>query len=1015
MEEIIDGYAEWQNRPDITGIGRMPDRASFIRYAEEQEALSGAGLASARCMSLNGKWRFRLYPNHFKRPEGFADPAFRASGFNTIEVPGSWQLQGYGAPQYCNVQYPWEGHEDVVPPYAPVETNPVGCYLKSFQLPMAWEEKRVFLRLEGVESAFYLYINGKRIGYAENSFGPSEFELTPYLQPGKNLIGLEVYRWCTGSWLEDQDFWRFAGIFRDVYLYAANESFLADVSLSALPDAAYQNGELTADLRVDTPRPGQRLEMTVLDGGKIVGYDSVDVPEDGAVSMHATIAQAKLWSAEKPYLYTVLFALSGDGGALEYVPLKAGFRQLEIRGGILLLNGRRLVLKGVNRHEFSCVNGRSLTREEMVQDALLMKANNINAVRTSHYPNHPDWYDICDEYGLYVIDENNLESHGTQESTIPGCPAVPGSLPEWENVCMSRIRSLYERDKNHACVILWSLGNESGGGANFQKMHDWLRERDPSRYVHYESVRGNPEKDLSVTDVYSMMYASPEQVEEFLHAHPDRPFLLCEYAHAMGNSCGGVGQYTRLFREEPHMQGAFVWDFIDQAILTKDGQGREYLAYGGDFGDEPNDGNFCGDGLLFADRTPSPKLAEIRRLYQNISFRALDAERGTIEIGNHFLFTDLSEFEFRWEQVCGGEFLRGATFYFALAPGKVRLLELELNRICRRECYLNLSVFLRKDTPWAKAGTEIARAQFVSNPMVFERTLKRPDAPLTILESYGTLSIQGESLCVRFSRRTGQLVSIRRGGQEYLKAPLRPSFWRASTDNDRGNRTPVRCAVWRFAGQNCAYAPYTVDAQDAPRGAVRVTSRFTVPSEPESHGTLTYTVTQVGIQVEMQFLPDGRLPELPEAGVCFEADSRYETLSFLGRGPLENYSDRKAAAELGLYRIPVESLYVPYLRPQENGARTDVRFALLEGEKSSLRIESAGEEPFTLSICRWSPEELESAAHQKDLPESGRLFVRVLARQMGVGGDDSWGALPQEEHRLFSGRPYSLRFALIPE
>ena len=546
-------------------------------------------------------------------------------------------------------------------------------------------------------------------------------------------------------------------------------------------------------------------------------------------------------------------------------------------------------------------------------------------------------------------------------------------------------------------------------------MHDWLRERDPSRYVHYESVWGNPEKDLSVTDVYSMMYASPEQVEEFLHAHPDRPFLLCEYAHAMGNSCGGVGQYTRLFREEPHMQGAFVWDFIDQAILTKDGQGREYLAYGGDFGDEPNDGNFCGDGLLFADRTPSPKLAEIRRLYQNISFRALDAERGTIEIGNHFLFTDLSEFEFRWEQVCGGEFLRGATFYFALAPGKVRLLELELNRICRRECYLNLSVFLRKDTPWAKAGTEIARAQFVSNPMAFERMLKRPDAPLTILESYGTLSIQGESLCVRFSRRTGQLVSIRHGGQEYLKAPLRPSFWRASTDNDRGNRTPVRCAVWRFAGQNCAYAPYTVDAQDAPRGAVRVTSRFTVPSEPESHGTLTYTVTQVGIQVEMQFLPDGRLPELPEVGVCFETDSRYETLSFLGRGPLENYSDRKAAAELGLYRIPVESLYVPYLRPQENGARTDVRFALLEGEKSSLRIESAGEEPFTLSICRWSPEELESAAHAKDLPESGRLFVRVLARQMGVGGDDSWGALPQEEHRLFSGRPYLLRFTLIPE
>lgn len=401
------------------------------------------------------------------------------------------------------------------------------------------------------------------------------------MHPGKNLIGVEVYRWCTGSWLEDQDFWRFAGIFRDVYLYAANESFLADIALSALPDAAYQNGELEASAWVDTPKPGQRLEMTVLDGGVIVGYDSADVPEGGQLSLHATIAKAKLWSAEKPHLYTVLFALSGDEGVLEYVPLKAGFRRVEIRGGILLLNGRRLVLKGINRHEFSCRSGRTLTREEMIADALVMKANHINAVRTAHYPNHPAWYDICDEYGLYLIDENNLEAHGTQGGVAPGCPALPGSLPQWENACMGRIRSLYERDKNHASIILWSLGNESGGGANIQKMHDWLREKDPSRPVHYESVWGNPEQDLSVTDVYSMMYASPEQAREFLHTHPDRPFLLCEFAHAMGNSCGGVERYTRMLEEEPHMQGAFIWDFVDQAILTKDDRGRDYLPMAG--------------------------------------------------------------------------------------------------------------------------------------------------------------------------------------------------------------------------------------------------------------------------------------------------------------------------------------------------------------------------------------------------------------------------------------------------
>ncbi|HIT53610.1 MAG TPA: DUF4981 domain-containing protein [Candidatus Fimivicinus intestinavium] len=1016
MREIIDGYAEWQNRPDITGVGRLPDRAAFLRYTNREEALSNAGVASSRCISLNGKWRFRLYPNYFKRPEGFASPAFHASGFRTIEVPGSWQLQGYGAPQYCNVQYPWESHEDVTPPYAPVETNPVGCYLKSFMLPAAWAEKRIFLRFEGVEAAFYLYINGTRIGYAENSFSPSEFELTEFLCPGKNLIGVEVYRWCTGSWLEDQDFWRFSGIFRDVYLYATNQSFVADIALTALPDAAFQNGELTARLTVDTPQPGQRLEMTVLShSGSIVGYASADVPQGGQLPLHATIAQAKLWSAEKPNLYTVLFTLSGDEGPLEYIPMKAGFRRIEIRNGVLLLNGRRLVLKGVNRHEFSCRNGRSLIREEMIQDAILLKANNINAVRTSHYPNHPAWYDICDEYGLYVIDENNLESHGTQGSAIPGCPALPGSLPEWENACMSRIRALYERDKNHPCVILWSLGNESGGGANLLKMHDWLRKTDPSRFVHYESVWANPEAELAATDVYSMMYAPPEQIRAFVKAHPDRPFLLCECAHAMGNSCGGVARYTRLLEEEPQMQGMFVWDFIDQALLKTDPDEQEYLAYGGDFGDAPNDGNFCGDGLLFADRTPSPKLSEIKALYQNISFRALDTQRGTIEITNHFLFTDLSAFEFRWEQVCEGEYLRGSTFYFSLAPGKTRLLELELNRICRRECYLNLSVFLREDTPWARSGTEIAHAQFVNNPMAVERRFARPERPLTLLENYGALIIQGETLCVRFSRRTGQLVSLRRGEREYLQTPLRPSFWRAPTDNDCGNHMPVRCAVWRLAGQSCIYAPYQIDAQDAPRGAIRVVSRFTIPSEPESRGELVYTVTQAGVLVELRFTPDERLPELPEAGVCFEVDGGYQALSFLGRGPLENYCDRQAAAPIGLYRIPVGELYVPYLRPQENGARTDIRFATLEGEKRSLRIESDGVNPFTLSVCRWSPNELEAAAHAHQLPASNRLFVRVLARQMGLGGDDSWGALPQPAHRLPAGRPYTLRFALLPE
>ena len=1003
-----DGFNEWAVQPEVTGVNRLPSRATFTAFDSFDAAKSGDPARSARRMSLNGTWRFCLYKDYRDKPFAFARAEFDASGWTDVPVPSSWQTLGFEAPIYANVQYPWEGNERLHPPFAPTEFNSCGCYRRNVTIPEGFLKERAVLSFEGVESCFYLYVNGTCVGYSEGTFRRSEFDVTAQLHTGDNLIAVEVYRWCTGSWLEDQDFFRLAGIFRDVNLLTTGAQHIADLYLQAVPDEKLRDGTLTVDLTLGECNAHTEVEMTVFDAdGGVAAVDSVLAENKKRVRLKTTLPSVGLWSAEAPQLYTAVFALrNARGDAFEFTSVRVGFRRVEIRDGVMFLNGKRLLLKGTNRHEFSCDTGRALDRGTMIADIVTMKRNNINAVRTSHYPNHPDWYDLCDEYGLYVIDETDLETHGTRGSDHPSTPLLPDARPEWTPVCMDRVESLFERDKNHPSVILWSLGNECDGGENFKKMYDYLHEKDPGRPVHYESIWHNFAYDRNVTDVWSMMYAKPWNIETFIQAHPEKPFMLCEYSHAMGNSCGANGLYMDLFDKYPQFLGAFVWDFVDQAIRTETADGVSYLGYGGDFGDDPNDGNFCGDGLLFADRTESPKMVEIRRLYQNVIFRAVNAETGEFEVENRFLFTDLSEFNLHWQQIRENRVMNSGDRQVRVAPGETARVSLGLTDSPAGEWYLNVFFELKNARNWAKAGHVVAKRQFVVHPLALpKKTIVGGE--MRVRTEYGRLYLSGGDLEVTFSRRSGRLCSIKKRGEELLSADVAPTFWRALTDNDRGNHMGVRCATWKTAGEDAGH--HILRVKETP-SAVTVETEFTVHTSPESKGTLTYIIGAKGIYADFSFTPAAGLPELPLVGLLFPLKNQYRDLQYLGRGPHENYIDRLESADVGRYRIALQDLYTPYLKPQEHGERCDVRYAQLIGSKQTLSLWA--DSVFELNVCKWDADTLERAGHGFELPASDTLFLRPAAKQMGVGGYDSWGARTNPEYELKSGKTYRFGFTL---
>ena len=1008
--KFLDGFAEWQLHPEITRINAMAPRATFMPYETLDEAVKCNRYLSQRYISLNGEWKFRCYENYKQVEFGFAEPHFNSDSWDNITVPSCWEIEGYGVPQYCNVQYPWEGRERISPPCAPTEHNPVGCYIKKIRIPDKFRKSRTVITFDGVSSAFYLYVNGLRFGYSESSFNTVEFDITKALYPGENVIAVEVFAYSTGSWLEDQDFWRLSGIFRDVYLSFTPLGYINDFTLSHEIDASYKSGSLSAEIEIAGIIDSSEIEMNIYDqNGDIAAFTSKIIGGTGKYVLRTTIPFINLWSSEHPYLYTVVFTLRDARGVeKEFVSCKTGFRKLEIKNSVIYINGKRLLLKGVNRHEFCLENGRAVSREIMGKDIALMKANNINAVRTSHYPNNPYWYELCDEYGIYVIDENNLESHGTRFSEFNQTPLIPGSRSEWENACMERISCLYERDKNHPSVICWSLGNECSSGENFRKMYDYLKLKDNTRFVHYESVWDNDGERKDVSDVYSYMYAKPDELERNLRAHKDKPHMLCEYSHAMGNSGGANKAYLELMDRYPHFQGLFVWDFVDQALVQKTEDGTEYYAYGGDFGDVPNDGNFCGDGLLMADRNPTAKLEEIKRLYQNIEIRPIKPESGIVEVKNNFMFSNLNEYNLHWQQFKEGIVVDSGDVALDLKPGESKRIEIGIDSRIKQEWYLNFILELRDSVKWAKAGHVVAKEQFIINEYKFDRhSLSGTEIAAKV--EYGTIYIYGQGMEARFSRRSNKLYYFEKNGNVIFDKPIEPNFWRALTDNDRGCHQGVRCACWKDAGKD---ASFRLDSLKENGERVILETSFRAHTYPESRGKIIYTITTKGIHVDYEFDSDKSLPEIPELSLLMKLDKRYYRLDYLGRGPHENYIDRNISAHVGLYKINIGDLYTPYLKPQECGERTGVRYATLCSESDKIRIEADDE--IEINVSKYSIDALERAPHTYQLEEDDNINVRIALKQMGVGGYDSWGATVPEEYMIFAGKKYKFGFSIIP-
>ncbi|QJD82233.1 glycoside hydrolase family 2 TIM barrel-domain containing protein [Cohnella herbarum] len=1025
-----NGYPEWNNNPEIFQLNRLDAHATFITYDTLEEALRGDRKSSDYYASLNGKWKFSFAENPDKRIKNFYEKGFDDSDWAEIAVPGHWQLQGYDYPQYTNVRYPWIDSESLKPPFAPTKYNPVGSYLTTFEIPQGWKDKPVFISFQGVESAFYVWLNGDLVGYSEDTFTPAEFDLTPYLIEGENKLAVEVYRWCDASWLEDQDFWRMSGIFRDVYLFAMPDSHIYDYFVHTDLDDRFRDAQLRVEATVNRYFGGNSGAMTVeaelydASGQAVLRspmrIDVASGPNDKAeVQGIVDVANPLKWSAEQPNLYTlVLRLLDGEGKAVQYVSCKVGFRVFEIQDGLMRINGQRIEFKGVNRHEFSCDTGRALGEEDMIRDIRLMKSHNINAVRTSHYPNNPRWYELCDEYGLYVIDETNLETHGSWEyGQQEELDTVPASKPEWRANVIDRCNSMLQRDKNHPSIVIWSLGNEAWGGDNFVHMHDYLRAKDPSRVVHYEGVF-HCRKSEAASDIESQMYTKPRDIEEYAlrKPAPSKPFILCEYSHAMGNSCGGLSEYTELFEKYPILQGGFIWDWVDQAIRVTAADGSSHMAYGGDFGETPHDGNFCGNGLIFADRTVSPKLYEVKKCYQNVKFAAQNLAEGRFIVTNRNLFTNLNEYELAWKVENGGVLVSEGKEEAEAEPGQSATLDLSRfyprTAIIGDEFVLTLSLVLKRDTAWATVGHEMAYEQFVL-PIQAQSTIDvnmSSGAADVKIDSNGQRWIaSGESFSVSFDTNTGDLVSYRVKGTELLKQGLVPNFWRAYTDNDRGNQHHVRCAIWREAGLERKLTRITTAV--APSGA-EITVHYLLPTNPDSACSITYTIRGNGeIEVRLALQPGIGLPEIPEIGMLFEMDSSFDTITWYGRGPHENYWDRSTGARLGLFSGKVNEQAAPYLRPQETGNKTDVRYATLTN-RVGAGIRIVGAPLFELNALPYTPYELEQYDHQHLLPASEKTVVRVNYRQMGVGGDDSWGARTHADYTLFANRTYGYSFVI---
>ena len=1213
---------DWENE-QVIGRNKEPGRATSLPYADRAGALRGMPEDTPYHQSLNGKWRFSWAPDPSQRPAEFYKSDFDVRGWDQIDVPGNWQCQGYGVPLYVNMKYPFQKDPPRVMGDPPQDftnfdqRNPVGSYRRTFQTPTEWDGRQVFLQFDGVDSAFYLWINGRQVGYSQGSRTPALFNVTDYLNDGPNDLAVEVYRYSDGSYLEDQDFWRLSGIFRNVYLWSTGDLHIRDFFVHTDLDDQYRDAELKVEVEVANladrqqgflveaellDDDGQTVFAGVIEEGRVAGG------EKAAVTLTKTVANPAKWSAEQPNLYRLLLTLKdSDGSVVEVTTCKVGFRAVEMKDGNLCVNGQRIYLKGANRHEHEPVTGHALSVESMIRDIKLMKQFNLNAVRTSHYPDDPQWYDLCDQYGLYLIDEANIESHGMGY----GAESLAKD-PAWKEAHVDRARRMVERDKNHPSVIIWSMGNEAGNGVNFHAVYDWIKERDPSRPVHYE--RAGRDRN---TDIYCPMYATIDHIVSYAKKDPDRPLILCEYAHAMGNSVGNLQDYWDAIETHDALQGGFIWDWVDQGVLAdtpqalrvvdqsdrklagavlgtpddetgvtgavaverdeqlnltgpltldvvvrgnrggqycpliskgdhqyllrmdrgglnftlhsggwqglnvryadaklNDGWNRitavfdgkqmllyvngevvgqkqfagsvdpsgypvnigrnsevsnrvstlpirsaqiysralsaqevanpdrrgaeglvmdmdlrqvtdqlvplgnteKFFAYGGDFGDRPNDGNFCMNGLIHSDRRVNPHLWEVKKVYQNIKVEAEDLAAGKVRVRNKFFFTNLNEFEATWVIRRDGVDVAGAGSLGRLdiAPRSEQVVSIPIDRPANAagEYLLTVSFTLPEGLPWADSGHRIAWDQF-SLPWGQGKPV-----PVALIGTNPVLEttddahiVTSDGVRIVIDRATGALQSYRIDDREILAGPLVPNFWKVTNDNQMRNGYVQRMGAWRNAGANRRL----IDVTAVQTGAqVNVLAKYRLPVGDADYA-VNYTIRSGGlVSVTPSYVPGtGRIPLLPRFGMKMAVPRRLDRVVWYGRGPQETYWDRKTGGEIAIYTSKVDDMVFPYARSQDTGNRTDVRWMMLTDE-DSFGIKITGAEPLSTSVWPYTMADVEAATHPYDLPRRDSNTVFIDLRLHGVGGDNSWGARTHPQYTIPGDKRYRYGFTISP-
>ena len=1019
---------EWEN-PEIFQINREAATASFYRYETVKNALESESWENSPFyQSLNGYWDFNYVESVPERPIDFFNSEFDTSAWDKISVPSNWELEGHGIPIYTNIVYPFPKN----PPFIPHAENPVGSYKRNFEIPENWNGKNIYLHFEGVSGATYVWINGEKVGYSEGSKTPAEFNITQYLQNGKNSLAVQVLRWSDASYMEDQDFWRLSGIDRNVYLYAANKTTLKDYRVIADLENNYTDGKLNLNLKINTSdkkATGYQIQVKLLDANTEIYAETkkIDLTEgNNTINFEKKIPYIKTWSAEKPYLYTLLFVVKNKKGRVtEAISSKIGFRKVEIKNNQFLVNGQPVLIKGVNLHDHDEETGHVISKELTLKDMEVMKRSNINAIRCSHYPKNPFFYRMADKYGFYIVDEANIEIHGmgtTNQGLDKNEEAKkihPGYRPEWKAMHLDRTIRMFERDKNYTSIVTWSLGNEAGNGQNLEATYAWLKAHDSTRPVQYEGAT-----KYANSDIQAPMYATIDASIAYAENNPKRPFIQCEYAHAMGNSVGNLQDYWDAIEKYDVLQGGFIWDWVDQGLKTKNEDGVEFYAFGGDLGgqDLQNDNNFCLNGIVNPDRSAHPSLYEVKKVYQYVKFDSENPKSGKITLTNKYDFTNLSEYNFSWRLMENGiQIAKGNLPEVNLIPYASKEIQLELPELPNTNAEYFLNIFATTKTASALIPEHflIAYEQFQLTdytPAFFEDNIEG----LSVRKENNTIKVLGDGFEIGFNSGDGRLVTLDYGQGNIIKKGQRVNFWRAPTDNDFGYKMPLKLKKWKEATDNQNLVALQLNSNGGKKimdvvkltnnpfkvkNNLQLTTTYAFPAV-EGQVALTYSINNIGeILVSTQLTGiDETLPILPRFGNNFVIDSAYENVTWYGRGAHENYQDRKTSALVGLYKVKVEDLYFEYIRPQENGNRTDVRTLSFTNANGKGILITA---PTTFGFSAhhqynsdFDEGEEKQQRHTFDIPKRDLININIDQSQMGVGGDNSWGLMPHKEYQI---------------